>query len=62
MLELMLVQVFGPDVHERCWAHVRHLEALLQPLLNHRHGFGIVAGQKKVVNIEGQVDPSWSYK
>ena len=34
----------------------RHLEAL-QLLLNHRHGFGVVAGQKKVVNIEGQVDP-----
>ena len=48
------------DLHpqdERCWAHVRHLEALLQLLLNHRHGFGVVAGQKKVINIAGQVDP-----
>ena len=47
------------DIHpqdERCWAHICHLEVLLQ-LLNHRHGFGVVAGQKKVFKIEGQVDP-----
>ena len=43
---------------ERHRSHIGHLETLLQLLFHHRHGVTVVAGQKEIVHVEGQVDPN----
>ena len=43
---------------ERYRSHVGHLETLLRLLFHHRHGVRVVAGQKEIVHVEGQVDPN----